>query len=166
MLEEQQVGRTRRIQNPLRPVTVATHDARMTSRQRRQRQLAPIRTGLYVRAANGRQLRDRSVQRLVAKVRAAMPWLTPADVPTARAWCELEVIARLVFAEMRTNGFTTGQGEPRRLLAEYRQLRTAQLAYARELGMTPNARASLRLNRQDPALTLQAYIRDHDNRSR
>jgi len=80
----------------------------MTSAERRQRQLAPVRHGLHVRAANGRQLRDRSVQRLVGKLRAVLPWLEPADLPTARSWCEVEVLARLVFAELRANGFITG----------------------------------------------------------
>jgi hypothetical protein len=90
-----------------------------------------------------------------------MPWLTPADLPAARAWCELEVVTRLAFAELRTNGFTTGGGEPRRLLSEYRQLRTAQLAYARELAMTPGARASLGLN-GEPVQSLDNYLREHD----
>src|SRR5207244_1262647 len=66
----------------------------LTSAERRQRQLAPLKTGLYVRAANGRQLRDRSVQRLVSKLRQALPWLKPSDLPAARAWCEIEVLGR------------------------------------------------------------------------
>jgi hypothetical protein len=97
---------------------------------------------------------------MTAKLRAVMPRLTPADLPTARAWCELEVLARLVFAELRTNGFTTATGEPRRLLAEYRQLRTAQLAFAREMAMTPAVRASLKLkDRMD--FDLAGYIAKH-----
>jgi len=119
------------------------HVPMLSSAERQQRQLAPVRHGLYVRAANGRQLRDRAVQRLVSKLRQAIPWLTPSDLPAARAWCEAEVLSRLVFHELRVNGITTGQGEPRRLLSEYRQLRSAQLGYARELAMTPQARKAL-----------------------
>src|SRR5437870_10121477 len=70
---------------------LATHNGPgMTSAERRQRQLAPV--GLHVRAANGRQLRDWSVQRLVGKLRAVLPWLEPADLPTARSRCEVEVL--------------------------------------------------------------------------
>src|SRR5438552_7698215 len=115
----------------------------LTSAERKQRQLSPVRHGLYVKTANGRQLRDRSVQRLVSKLRAALPWLKPSDLPAARAWCEIEVLGRLVFKDLRSNGFTTGRSEPRRLLTEYRQLRSTQLGYARELAMTPAARKEL-----------------------
>src|SRR2546422_2007541 len=101
--------------------------------------------GLYVKAANGLKLRSRKVRRLVAKMHAAMPWLEPADLPACRAWAELELLGARAFAELEANGITNAKGEPRRLLAEFRQLRQAQLAYERDLGMTPAARMSLRL---------------------
>ena len=93
------------------------------------------------------------MQRLVSKLRAALPWLKPSDLPAARAWCEIEVLGRL--------GFTTGQGEPRRLLTEYRQLRSTQLGYARELAMTPAARKELLgvLEEPDAVADFHAYIR-------
>ena len=133
----------------------------LTSAERRQRQLAPVRSTIYVKAPAGRQLRDRAVQRLVSKLRAALPWLKPSDLPAARAWCEIEVLGRLVFKDLRSNGFTTGQGEPRRLLTEYRQLRSTQLGYARELAMTPAARKELLgvLEEPDAVADFHAYIR-------
>jgi hypothetical protein len=64
----------------------------VTLAERRQRQLAAVTTGLYVRASSGKRLRDRKVGRLVHRMRQAMPWLTDADEP-ARAWAQLEVSA-------------------------------------------------------------------------
>jgi hypothetical protein len=115
----------------------------MTTAARKQRQLAPLRTGLYVKAENGRRLRDRKVRRLVAKMKAAMSWLAPSDDPACRAWAECEILASHVFGDLVRNGLTTDQDEPRRLLSEYRGLRSLQLAYEKELGMTPSARAAL-----------------------
>jgi hypothetical protein len=42
------------------------------------------------------------------------------------------------------------QGDPRRLLRDYRQLRSAQLAYERELGMTPASRRVLQVSGKSP----------------
>ena len=64
----------------------------VTSGERRQRQLAPIRTGIYVKAPNGLRLRSRKVRRLVGKMHAEMPWLAPADLPACRAWAEMELL--------------------------------------------------------------------------
>jgi hypothetical protein len=129
---------------------VCTADAVVKGRgvspaERRQRQLAPLKTGLYVKAESGLKLRHRKVRRLITKMHAAMPWLEPADQPACRAWAELEILGARAFAELETNGITNAAGEPRRLLGEFRQLRQAQLAYERDLGMTPAARMSLRL---------------------
>jgi hypothetical protein len=115
----------------------------MTPAQRRQRQLAPIRTGLYVKAPNGLRLRSRKVRRLVAKMRAEMPWLAPADLPACRAWAELELLGARAFVELEANGVTNAAGEPRRLLGDFRAIRQAQLAFERELGMTPASRMAL-----------------------
>jgi hypothetical protein len=101
-------------------------------------------TSLYVRALPGLKLRDKRVERLARKVRNVMPWLEPADYPAVRSWAELEYLSGQVYATLRTMGVINQQMEPRRLLSEYRQLRQAQLAYARELGMTPAARMVIR----------------------
>ena len=109
----------------------------------RQRQLAPVKSGLYVKAPNGMQLRHRRVRRLVNKAQAVLPWLGPADLPTLRGWAELEILGASVFALLITDGVINDDGEPRALLREFRQLRQAQLPYERELGMTPASRAAL-----------------------
>jgi len=85
---------------------------------------------------------------------AAMPWLQASDLPTARAWARLELIIDTVYAILHTIGPMNGQAEPRRLLGEWRQLQQAQLAYARELGMTPAARMAIKASGTSAALDL------------
>jgi hypothetical protein len=101
-------------------------------------------TGLYVRAASGIRVRHRRVRRLVEKMRAGMPWLEPSDLPACRAWAELEILGAHAFSELVGAGLLNGEGEPRRLLTDYRQLRQVQLSYERELGMTPAARLAMK----------------------
>src|SRR5271155_5128641 len=96
-------------------------------------------TGLYVKAASGMKVRHRKVRRLVEKMRAEMPWLESSDFPACRAWAELEILCANAFSELLVSGLLNVEGEPRRLLMDFRQLRQVQLAYARELGMTPAA---------------------------
>ena len=86
------------------------------------------------------------------------PWLEPSDESTARAYCELEILSAAIFAAMTTpgeGGVTLGvmkrtpdgkDLEVRRLVDAHRQMKQAQLAYARELGLTPLARAQLKVN--------------------
>lgn len=124
--------------------TVA-HTRKLSAGEIRQRQLASVRTGMYVKAENGLRLRSRKVRRLVTKMRLAMPWVDDADLPAARAWAELEIIGSHVFADLITKGVTTASGDPRRLLSEFRMLRAAQLRYEEALGMTPAARMSLKV---------------------
>lgn len=116
----------------------------LSAAERHQREAAPRTHGLYA-ARSGLALRARRVRRLVARMFNVMPWLDEVDRPAARGWAELEIIAAQVFTDLDTKGITSDKGEPRRLLAEYRQLKQAQLAYERELGMTPAARMSLRV---------------------
>jgi hypothetical protein len=112
---------------------------------RQKQAVANTNTGLYVKSPDGLRLRWRRVQRLVRKMQIAMPWVSPVDLPAMRAWAEMEILGSNIFAELHLNGVTTSSGEPRRLLGELRMLRTAQLAYERDLGMTPSARMSLRV---------------------
>jgi hypothetical protein len=118
----------------------------------------PARTGLYMKSANGLKLRHRRVRRLVEKIRDALPWLEASDVPAARAWAELEILAANAFAELITNGLTNDQGEPRRLLTEFRQLRQAQLAYERDLGMTPASRIAIKSSGLRVTMDLPAQL--------
>ena len=115
-------------------------------------------TGLYVKSGDGLRLRHRRVRRLVQKMLTVMPWIEPSDIPSARAWAELEILGANVFAELIANGVTNREGEQRRLLTELRQLRQVQLAYARELGMTPAARMAIKANGTRAAVDLAAAM--------
>ncbi len=55
----------------------------------------------------------------------------------------MEILATVAYGQFRDEGLTTPAGEPRKLLAEYRAIRSAQLAIARERGLTPAARRQL-----------------------
>ena len=103
-------------------------------------------------------MRDRKVQRLVRAMRRAMPWLEDSDVPACRAWAQLEILSDHAFSILRTIGIINRAGEPLRLLTDFRQLRLAQLQYARELGMTPAAMKLLRANSGRSTLDLAAAM--------
>jgi phage terminase small subunit len=74
-----------------------------------------------------------------------MPWIQELDIPTCLAWAELEVLAQRVYMELRDQGVINRKGDPRRrLLDDYRRLRSTQIVLSRELGMTPIARQTLK----------------------
>ena len=112
------------------------------------------RSGLWVKSENGLRLRSQRVRRLAQRVRQAMPWLTASDGPCLRSWCELELIGSAIFADLLRREPWREDGEPRKLLTEYRQLKQAQLAYSNALGLTPAARLTLGLSaRQEVSLS-------------
>jgi hypothetical protein len=96
-------------------------------------------------------------------MRAAMHWLEPSDLPTCRAWAELEFLAGQVYAVLRTLGVVNPKGEGRRLLDDYRKLRQTQAVYARELGMTPAARMAIKASGTRAALDLAGAMAKHAN---
>ncbi len=107
--------------------------------------LANTRTirGLSIRVKHDARVRDQRVRLIVWKLRRICPWINDSDVPTCRAWAQLNLMADLCYARLKNEGFTTDSGEPKRLMAEYRALRSAELQYARELGLTPAARRQM-----------------------
>ena len=127
------------------------------------RQRPQASTGLYVKAASGMRVRHRKVRRLVEKMRAVMPWLETSDLPACRAWAELEILGANAFSELLTGGLLNTEGEPRRLLTDYRQLRQVQLSYERELGMTPAARNSIKASGTKAAIDLVAAMTNSDD---
>jgi hypothetical protein len=58
----------------------------------------------------------------------------------------LEVLSATVFAWSLKLNVLNSTGEPRKLLDQHRQMKLAQLAFDRELGMTPLSRSTLKLN--------------------
>jgi len=109
-----------------------------------------MKHGLYARSPSALEIRGRKVARLMRRLRVVAPWLEPSDESTARAYCELEILSAAIFARLSETGPTklTIDGrdlEVRRLVDAHRQMKQAQLAYARELGLTPLARAQLKV---------------------
>ncbi len=111
---------------------------------------AYARTGAYARSPSALEVRGRKVARLMRRLRVVAPWLEPSDESTARAYCELEILSASIFAKLVTTGTTklTADGkdlEVRRLVDAHRQMKIAMLGHARELGLTPLARAALKV---------------------
>lgn len=92
-----------------------------------------------------------------------MPWLQPSDTPAMKSWAELEVLSATVFAWLLRMNVINADGEPRRLLSEHRQLKIAQLAFARELGMTPAARMAIKANGTNAALDIVGQMQAADD---
>jgi hypothetical protein len=120
------------------------------------------KTGLYVEARNGMRLRHRKVQLLVRKMYRSMPWLEASDQAACRGWAEMEILGSVALSELYLNGISNEQGEPRRLLAVCRQIRQAQLAHERELGVTPAARMAIKSTGTRAALDLAAAMAQRD----
>ena len=114
--------------------------------------------GLYATSDGALRVRQQRVRRIVSAMRREMPWLTRADGPAMKGWAELEVLSATVFAWLLKMNVLNGQGEPRRLLSEHRQMKIAQLQYETALGMTPLSRAQLKLNTTRAAFDLPAEM--------
>jgi hypothetical protein len=119
------------------------------------------RTSLYAKAAENIKLRDKRAERLARRVREVPPWLQPGDHPVCRAWAELEILCETAYAMLRADGLINAQGEPRRMLTDYRQLRQCQLQFATALGMTPASRAALKLDGRGQPLDLVSMLAAH-----
>ena len=102
--------------------------------------------GLYTQDRNSLKLRARSVRRLVDKAYSLCPWLTPTDKPVVQSWAEAVKLKSICFVALEKLGMyraEDGDLTPRRLLNEYRLLSQLELAYAKELGLTPASRISM-----------------------
>ncbi len=118
----------------------------LTPAQRRQRQTAALKGGIYAKAPNGQRIRDRRVQRLTRKLIRLCQWIDPvSDMPLARAWSEAEYIGTWAFASLAREGVLAPDGTPRRAFDTWRQARQLQAALGRELGLSPAARMTLRV---------------------
>ena len=89
-------------------------------------------------------MRDRRIAALVKRMFRLMGWLRPEDVPLCRSWAQLEILSDIVYSALRAMGPINADGNAKRLLVDYRQLRQSQTAIASQLGMSPMARAQLR----------------------
>jgi len=105
---------------------------------------ARAQTGLYIRAKKGLKLRDQKRARLVREKRVEMDWLEESDIPALKAWCEFEILCSEVYAWLRVGNVVNAQGDGKRLLHDYRQMRLAQATIANSLGMTPASRMAIK----------------------
>ncbi len=106
----------------------------MSPGELRQRRTAPLKHGVYGKSDDVLRLRYRKVRRRVRKLRDATPgpW-DPYLGERAAVWAELDLLCAGAFADLTEKGATTPDGEPRRLLAEYRLLREQQGAIRAEM---------------------------------
>jgi terminase small subunit-like protein len=122
-------------------------------------------TGAYARSQSALEIRSRKVARLMRRLRVVAPWIEPSDEPTARAYCELEIMGAQIFAALGKMGdsvvHTTADGKDldvRRLVDAHRQMKLAQLAYGRELGLTPASRMAIKATRTHTPFDLPAEM--------
>jgi hypothetical protein len=125
--------------------------------------MSALTHGLYARTPSALEIRGRKVARLMRRLRVVAHWLEPSDESTARAYCELEILSAAIFARLSETGPTklTTDGkdlEVRALVDSHRQMKQAQLAYAKELGLTPLARAALKVAGSKSAWDLPAAM--------
>jgi hypothetical protein len=88
--------------------------------------------------------RDPLIEQLVEKVREQCPEIDDDRFFVAiYSFCEFEFLALRAFAALKSSVINP-EGDSRRLLGDFRQLRQTQLMFARELGLTPASLASIR----------------------
>jgi hypothetical protein len=113
-----------------------------------------VTTGLYVRAHEGIRLRDKKVDRLARKLRAHAPWIADSDMPSARAWCEMEYLCGIAYAALMKHGVLDKNHNARRLYHDYRLMRQTQAVLGSQLGLTPTARMAIRASGTNEAIDL------------
>jgi Phage terminase, small subunit len=123
--------------------------------------------GLYARSPGALEIRGRKVARLMRRLRVVAPWIEPSDESTARAYCELEIMGAQIFAALSKMGDAVVRNskdgkdlEVRKLVDSHRTMKLAQLAYARELGLTPAARMAIEATGTHAALAYPSAMID------
>ncbi len=137
----------------MRRVKPQNAKSKMPTRARPGNQNA-VTSSLYSRSPKARRLRDNQVNYYLRKMRALCPWLERSDIYVARRFAELELLASRAYQALRERAIVTDKGESRRLLDDYRRLVALQVVVARELGLSPAARAALKANNTNAALDL------------
>jgi hypothetical protein len=107
----------------------------------RQRGQAALKHGLRANSSQALRVRSYRTGRLLTRLQVVLAEsgrpLKEAEVSAARAWCQMEVLATDYFAALQVDLFNDAIRE------HYNSTRRTQLLYAKELGLTPNARANL-----------------------
>ncbi len=116
-------------------------------------------TGFYSKSEKGLRLRDRSVVRIVSKMRELCPWIEPPDLPLLRRWAEIEHHATRIHAFLKIIGeVNSATGDPRRLVNELRMLAQAQASIGAQLGLSPASRMAIKADGSRAAFDLPAEM--------
>jgi hypothetical protein len=91
-------------------------------------------------------------------LRDSTPSCPTFSLPVAKAWAQLEILADCAYTELRENGiFSRGAGDEvigRRLLEDFRKLRSVQLPFANALGLTPLSRFQIKAGAEQVAFDI------------
>jgi hypothetical protein len=116
-------------------------DRALSPAEQRQREKAARRHGLYARSRQATRTRHYRAGRLLSRLQD-LKQLDEVQIPAARAWCEHEILATDAYAALMHEQ-AEGAEQNEKLLDMYLRIRSRQLAYAKELGLTPAASAQL-----------------------
>ncbi len=91
--------------------------------------------------------KDRQIRRKVEELYRLAPWLGPQDVGAvtvrAQVWRHLRRLSEEVMARLGLGAYLRQDGEPRKILSEFRALAMVLLRYDEALGLTPGSRLGL-----------------------
>jgi hypothetical protein len=139
---------------PKTTTTQADFDAMKRAKSERMRALAllpraPRQPGAgRPRKTSLKTKRSIAVQRHLHDLKLVAPWLELADMPLARRFCELQVLASAVYFELHSSGAFDSKRQPGFAIETFRRLVLAQIALGVQLGLSPMARRALALNSQ------------------
>jgi hypothetical protein len=107
----------------------------LTPAERLQRQQAALKHGLYATTSAAR-LRQRRLRNKVSRLRRDYPALADKPRHLVARYCEVETLTSSIWNALFEQGPVNNDGEPRRLLSEYRLLLAELRALADTLGIT------------------------------
>jgi hypothetical protein len=103
----------------------------------KQRQMAAVKHGLYVKSPPGKRRHQYRAGRLLSRMLTSFATrgtpLSELQVPIARSWCEMHVLASDLYAAL-----AAGEGGDKGI-QHYLSIRRIQLAHAIALGMSPTS---------------------------
>jgi hypothetical protein len=111
---------------------VALPPPKMTAQE--QRATAAVKHGLYATATAAR-LRRRRLRARVRGLKKQFPALADRPDHLILRYCEVDALAAAVWCDLQERGPVNEQGEPRRLLEEYRRLLAELRSLAGTLGL-------------------------------
>ena len=131
----------------------------------RPRNLSAWKHGLYTQDPEILELRAQDIDALMEATLRLTPWIQESDYGAVRSWAECRKMGDIAGAALRRMGpFRVVKGDlvARKLATEHRLYRQLELAYATSLGLTPAARASLRVDalHGDDLASRAAALRD------